>query len=115
MSPSVTRSSLLLAAAGPRAQTESANVFKTPYKYRELILQASGDLSSFDSRNVDCPCVFHHGHSFYMTYAGFDGIGYQTGLAASENLITWRRLAGPRLESERTPSGSYSRGSGLRL
>ena len=92
METPVTRRSLLLAAAGLRAETASVNVFETPYKYGKLILQASDDLSSFDSRSVDCPFVFHHGHSFYMTYAGFDGVGYQTGLAASEDLLTWRRL-----------------------
>lgn len=92
MKTSVTRRSLLLAAAGVRAGTASTNVFETPYKYGKLILRASPDPASFDSRSVDCPFVFRHGRSFYMTYVGFDGVGYQTGLAASDDLITWRRL-----------------------
>ena len=61
----------------------------TPYKLNRLVLRGSGVHGSFDQKSVDCPFVFHHEGRFYMTYVGFDGIGYQTGLATSENLVDW--------------------------
>lgn len=66
--------------------------FLTPYKYGKLILAKSDDSTTFDSKSVDCPFVFHHDGTFYMTYVGFDGIGYQTGLASSTDLVHWKRL-----------------------
>ncbi len=66
--------------------------FETPYKFGKLVVSASSDAGAFDSRSVDCPFVFHHAGKFYMTYVGFDGQGYQTGLAESRNLTEWRKL-----------------------
>jgi predicted GH43/DUF377 family glycosyl hydrolase len=63
----------------------------TPFKYGRLVLSASERPTEFDSRSVDCPYVFHHRDRFYMTYVGFDGVGYQTGLASSRNPVTWRK------------------------
>jgi beta-1,4-mannooligosaccharide phosphorylase len=47
---------------------------------------------AFDSKTVDYPFVFFHDGQFYMTYVGYDGIGYQTGLASSKDLINWKKL-----------------------
>jgi len=66
--------------------------YLTPHKYGKLVLSASADPAAFDSRSVDCPFVFHHDGRFYMTYVGWDGTGYQTGLAESDNLVDWRKL-----------------------
>jgi len=66
--------------------------FLTPYKYDKLILEKSGVAGSFDEKSVDCPFVFSADGRFYMTYVGFDGIGYQTGLAVSDDLIAWQRV-----------------------
>ena len=66
--------------------------FLTPYKFGKLILAKSDEPNAFDSKSVDCPFVFHHNGTFYMTYVGYDGIGYQTGLASSADLIHWQRL-----------------------
>lgn len=63
----------------------------TPYKLGRLVLAASGVESEFDSRSVDCPFVFHHEGRYWMTFVGFDGVGYQTGLASSDDLIHWRK------------------------
>jgi len=63
----------------------------TPYKLNKLILAGSGKEGDFDSHSADCPFVFHHEDRFYMTYVGFDGVGYQTGLASSPDLITWKK------------------------
>ncbi len=66
--------------------------YRTPYKYGKLVLSGSGEEGAFDRAAVDCPYVFRHGDRFYMTYVSNDGIGYQTGLASSTDLIRWERL-----------------------
>ncbi len=64
---------------------------RTPYKYGELVLSGSGEPATFDEEAVDCPFVFFHDGQFYMTYVANDGLGYQTGLASSDDLVTWER------------------------
>lgn len=66
-------------------------VFRTPYKYGQLILGPSGVAGSFDKLAVDDPFVFRAEGRFYMVYIGFDGVGYQSGLAVSDDLIHWER------------------------
>lgn len=75
------------------AETRRASTawLRTPYKYNKLILGGSGVPGTFDEKAVDCPFVFSHGGRFHMTYVGFDGIGYQTGIAVSDDLINWER------------------------
>lgn len=68
------------------------NRYATPYKWGKLVLGPSRINGEFDSRSVDCPFVFRHNGRFYLTYVGWDGIGYQTGLAVSSNLTHWQRL-----------------------
>jgi len=65
--------------------------YRTPHKYGRLVLEASPEPSAFDSRTVDCPFAFHHDGRYYMTYLGWDGAGYQTGLASSGNLVAWKK------------------------
>lgn len=55
------------------------------------VLSASGEEGSFDKISVDCPFVFRHEGRYFMTFIGFDGIGYQTGLASSSALINWKK------------------------
>ena len=62
----------------------------TPYKYGRPVLTGSGVEGTFDSRAVDCPTVFRHNGKYYMMYIGFDGTGYQTALATSDNLTDWK-------------------------
>lgn len=66
--------------------------YRTPYKYPRLILAGSGVPGSFDEKAVDCPFVFSANGRFYLTHVGFDGIGYQTGICESDDLVNWRRL-----------------------
>lgn len=66
--------------------------FRTPYKYGKWVLESSRKPGAFDEQAVDCPFVFSANDRFYMTFIGFDGIGYQTGLAESHDLIHWKRL-----------------------
>ncbi len=61
----------------------------TPFKLQRPVLSASGKPGAFDSMAVDCCYPFRHNGKFYMTYVGFDGVGYQTGLAVSDDLIHW--------------------------
>jgi hypothetical protein len=84
----LTRRSLILGAAGALRTAR----YETPYKYGKLVLAASGEAGTFDARAVDCPFVFSHDGRFYMTYLGFDGTGYQTGLASSKDLVNWKKL-----------------------
>jgi predicted GH43/DUF377 family glycosyl hydrolase len=59
---------------------------KTPYKYG-LVLVPDDQL-----KKVDCPTIFRKNEMWYMTYFIFDGRGYETWLAKSENLLDWEVL-----------------------
>lgn len=56
---------------------------KTPFKYG-LVLAPEDQ-----SKKIDCPTVFRKGDLWYMTYFIFDGRGYETWLAQSNNLLDW--------------------------
>jgi len=80
---------LVLAA---RAQAAcDFNRIGTPYKLGKYVLTASGEEGSFDKVSVDGPFVFCHHGTHYMTFIAFDGIGYQTGLASSPDLVNWKK------------------------
>lgn len=66
--------------------------YLTPYKTGRAILPPSGRKGMFDSECVDIPFVFQHQNRFYMMYVGYDGHGYQTALAVSDNLLDWESL-----------------------
>src|SRR6202789_1838357 len=91
-----------LAMAAP---DESAP-FRTPYKYPKLILSATGRKGDFDQRSIDDPIVFYANGAFQMLYIGWDGVGYQTGLATSHDLIHWTRTA---LVAPRDPASKYTK------
>ncbi|GAA4006084.1 hypothetical protein [Sphingomonas humi] len=74
-----------------RGRADPVAPYRTPYKYPQLILGGSGIPGSFDEKSVDCPFVFSAHGRFYLTYVGFDGRGYQTGIAESKDLINWTR------------------------
>ncbi len=63
--------------------------YATPYRYGRPALEGSGISGAFDSRSVDVPFVFMHQGRYYMMYTGFDGKGYQTALAVSDDLLHW--------------------------
>jgi predicted GH43/DUF377 family glycosyl hydrolase len=79
--------------------------FRTPYKINRLVLQPSFVPGTFDSHAVDCPFPFFHQGRFYMTYIGWDSIGYRTGLAVSDDLLTWEKVG---LILDRGPAGSVT-------
>ncbi len=86
------------APSGALSESSDANMYRTPYRCPHLLVAPSGVKGDFDERGVDDPIVFRANGQFYMLYIGWDGIGYQTGLAASSDLLQWQRLGcvGPR-------------------
>lgn len=58
----------------------------TPYKYG-IVLTASDS-----TKMVDSPTIFRAKGKWYMTYIVFDGRGYETWIATSENLLQWKTL-----------------------
>jgi len=82
---------LLLSGAARAGARDPLGPYRTPYKYPKLILGGSGVPGSFDEKAVDCPFVFSANGKFYLTYVGFDGTGYQTGICESTNLVDWTR------------------------
>jgi predicted GH43/DUF377 family glycosyl hydrolase len=87
-------------------EAADAKAFRTPYKIGKLVLAAENDRTAFDGRTVDCPFVFHHDGRFHMTYIGYDGTGYQTGLASSRDLAGWKKLG---CIFKRDPNSRYLR------
>lgn len=87
------------------SNSESAP-FRTPFKFDKLVLSASPEEGAFDGRSVDDPFVYLHEGAFYMLYIGFDGGGYQTGLAKSPDLVTWERIA---CVARRDPNSRYTK------
>ena len=65
---------------------EIFNEVKTPYKFG-LVLTPEDN-----NKMVDCPGIFREKGSWYMTYVVFDGKGYETWLAQSDNLLNWTTL-----------------------
>jgi len=58
---------------------------KTPRKVGMVLEPEAGEM-------LDNPSVFRHGKFWYMMFIRFDGKGYETHLAKSEDLLKWTRL-----------------------
>ena len=58
---------------------------RTPCKYGMLLEPADGEM-------LDNPMVFRHAGAWYMMFIRFDGKGYETWLAKSQDLLSWTRL-----------------------
>ena len=67
--------------------------YLTPCRRPEPLLAPSGKPGSYNSHGVDCPFVFRHRGRFFMLHIGFDGAGYQTALAVSDDLLHWSHYA----------------------
>jgi predicted GH43/DUF377 family glycosyl hydrolase len=64
-----------------------ANIYeavKSPYKFG-VVLKEEG-------KKLDCPAVFRHEGKWYMIYIIFDGTGYETAIAESPDLVSWKKL-----------------------
>ncbi len=65
--------------------------YETPYKYGKPILAPSGIPGAFDRYGVDNMRICRHNGRFYLFYIGFDGSGYRTALAVSDDLLHWEK------------------------
>ena len=75
-----------------KARLKILDRLSAPYRnwhyYPDFVVQANPrDVLNFTS--VDCPFVWKLGDQWQMWYTGFDGKGYQTALAVSNDLINW--------------------------
>jgi len=68
---------------------------RAPFKHGIVLRGAAAE-------KVDCPNVFRHAGRWFLIYTAFNGSGYETRLAQSDNLLDWR-LLGPILK--RHPGG----------
>ncbi len=62
------------------------NEVKTPYKYGLVLVPKD------KNKMIDSPSVFRYKGLWYMSYIVFDGKGYETWLAQSNDLLSWRSL-----------------------
>lgn len=67
---------------------EIYNEVKTPYKYG-VVMEAAAPKDM-----VDCPTVFRDGDRWCMTYVYYDGRGYETWMAYSDDLLHWTDWTG---------------------
>ncbi len=65
---------------------EIYNEIKTPHKYGLVMVPSN------NSYKIDCPSIFRKDDKWYMTYLIFEGRGYETWLAKSDNLLDWEHL-----------------------
>lgn len=56
---------------------------KTPHKYGLVMVPED------NSYKMDCPSVFREDGKWFMTYLIYDGRGYETWLAESDDLLNW--------------------------
>lgn len=76
-------------AQSPLKITELHDAIKTPHKFGALVIEPSLNEGTFDSHLADCPFPFYHDGKYWMTYIGWDSVGYRTGLASSNDLVKW--------------------------
>jgi len=93
------------AAEKAGAYDEVLGRVRTPHKHPELVLKPSYEKDAYDALAVDCPFLFRHEGRYWMTHIGFDGVGYRTGLAVSDDLLHWEKLG---LLVDRGPQGSVT-------
>jgi predicted GH43/DUF377 family glycosyl hydrolase len=87
--PDPAHSPVIGPVAGPAADSFEAERVRTPHKLGRLVVEPSRSPGRFDSLAVDCPTVFSDGGEYLMTYVGWDGVGYQTALSRSRDLLHW--------------------------
>ena len=84
-------------------KSDTIERLRTPHKLNKLVLAPSFTEGDFDSIGVDVPFLFRHDGRYWMTFVGFDGVGYRTGLAVSDDLVNWEKQG---LLIDRGPAGS---------
>ena len=81
----------MAAAAEPITDEAEVKEYLAPYKLGRPILAPSGEPGAFDCLAVDHARLFRHRGRIYMMYIGFDGVGYQTALASTADMLHWTK------------------------
>jgi len=94
------------------ARTASAwsESYRNWHYYPELVIPANPEIRGFeDVKMTDVPTVFqiHGDDTWYMTFIGFDGQGYQSFIAESDDLLHWGNI---RLAMGYGPEGEFDHG-----
>jgi predicted GH43/DUF377 family glycosyl hydrolase len=84
---------------------EIYETIKTPYKYGLILVPDN------NSYSIDCPTIFRKDNKWIMVYIIFDGQGYETHLADSNDLIHWN-LRGTIMHFSNTPDWDASQKAG---
>ena len=107
---------LQVTLGGGNAEIDRAILDKWASKYRnwsywpDFVIRPKPRIPGFEKiYMVDVPTVFQRpgDRKWYMTFVGFDGNGYQSFLAESEDLIHWRQRG---LAMGYGPKGSFDHG-----
>lgn len=87
-----------------------SNPFRNWHYYPDHVIPANPNIKGFeDVYKTDVPTVFQLSgdKKWYMTFIGFDGKGYQSFIAESENLVDW---SNKHLAMGYGPTGSFDHG-----
>lgn len=68
----------------PEVMNSVYEEIKTPYKYGVVFKHPDS------TKMIDSPTIFRYQGEWFMSYIVFDGQGYETWLAESENLLEWK-------------------------
>ena len=89
---------------------EWSQAFRDWHYHAELVIPSNPEIPGFeDVKMTDVPTVFQIEGStkWYMSFIGFDGEGYQSFIAESDNLVDWENM---RLAMGYGPAGSFDHG-----
>lgn len=88
--------------------------WSTPYRHwyyhPDHVIKPSPDIPEYPNIHMtDVPTVYQlpGNEKYYMTFIGFDGLGYQSFVAESDNLLDWRNI---RLAMGYGPEGEFDYG-----
>lgn len=87
-----------------------AEPYRNWYYYPGHVIPAEPKIAGYESfKSVDCPTVYQipGDDRWYMSFIGFDGNGYQSFVAESDDLIHWRNM---RLAMGFGPQGEFDHG-----
>lgn len=71
--------------------TDPIAAVRTPFTQDRLLIRPSYQPGDYDSNSVDAPFLFWHEGRYRILLNCYDGIGYRTALASSDDLIAWER------------------------
>jgi len=89
---------------------EWSEPFRNWYYYPDHVIPANPSIKGFEEvKMTDVPTVFqiNEKDKWYMTFIGFDGKGYQSFIAESDDLLHWEKM---RLAMGYGPEGSFDYG-----